>query len=276
MSVKIDWLSFSAPVRYAAPTDEGYAVAIESALVELLGQWLTDALFKAKWELTEHGRQPYKHVWKRADAPVLLFTHPNLNHMTVEFSGQAMDWLRNEGLQDELLAHVSDRVTRLDLAIDIETSISPVQFCDAGYSARFAAKGIYTSDTGETVYVGSQKSDKFARVYRYASPHPRSHLLRVEHVLRRDQAKVVARELSHSTIEVVASSVGSSFAWASPAWSLHDLPTVNLSSVRGDRTNAGTIRWLMTSVAPAFKRLVASGEIPDAEQFVRSYFLGIE
>lgn len=274
MSTKIDWLSFSVPVRYSSPNDEAYAVAIENALSDLLGQWLCDALFAAKWDLTEHGRQPYKHVWWRSDSPLMMFTHPNLNHMTVEASGQACDWLREKDLLDVLLEHVSDRVTRLDVATDIETALSPAAFVDAGCSNRFSARGIYSSDTGQTVYVGSQKSDKFARVYRYAAPHPRSNLLRVEYVLRRDQAKVAARMLSSATIETLASSLGASFAWASPAWTLRSSDAPKITTVRGDRSNSGTIRWLITSVAPAFQRLVREGEIKDAEQFVRSYFLG--
>lgn len=276
MSTKVDWLSWSCPVRYSSPNDEAYAIAIENALCDQLGKWLCDALFSAKWKLQDHGRQPYKHVWKRDDAPIVMFTHPNLNHMTVEASGQGCDWLREQGLFDVLLEHVSDRVTRLDLATDIETCTTPTEFCSSGVSERFTARGIYTSDTGETVYVGSQKSEKFARVYRYAPPHPRSGLLRVEHVCRRDQAKVIARMLSDTPIENVAASLGASFGWQNAAWSLRGLETQSISTVRGERSASGTVRWLITSVAPAFKRMVQQGEIQDAEQFVRSYFLGLD
>lgn len=274
MSTKIDWLSFSVPVRYSSPNDTAYTIAIESALSELLGQWLTDELFGAKWELQEHGRQPYKHVWKRKDSSMLMFTHPNLNHMTVELSGTAMDWLRGKDLEDVLLQKVCARVTRLDVATDIQTKTSPQRFVEAGVSSRFTGRGVFTSASGETVYIGSQKSDRFARVYRYAPPHPRSHLLRIEHVLRRDAAKVYARELSHTNVENVAGLLGQVFEWRHSDWSLHPQSVSPSQLSRGDRASSGTVRWLMTSAAPAFKRLVNSGEIPDAEQFLRSYFLG--
>lgn len=276
MTTKIDWLSFSVPVRYSSPNDEAYAVAIENALCDQLGQWLCDALFAAKWKLAEHGRQPYKHVWKRDDCSLQMFTHPNLNHMTVEASGTACDWLREQDLLDVLITKVYDRTTRIDLATDIETLTNPEEFVSKGHSSRFTSTGIFNSDTGQTVYMGSQKSEKFARVYRYYEPHPRANLLRVEHVFRRDKAKVVARSLCDTSIEIVAASAGKEFDWQHEDWSLRDKETVSLRTVRGERSNSGTIRWLLTSVAPAFKRLVSEGEIADPEQFVRSYFLGLD
>lgn len=274
MTTKIDWFSFSLPVRYSSPNDEAYAIAIENAVCDLLGQWLCDAIFKAKWEIQDYGRQPYKHVWKRADAPIVMFTHPNLNHMTVEASGQGCEWLRENGLMEVLLNNAAHRTTRIDVATDLETDTSPQHFIDGGVSSRFKSGGIFNSDSGQTVYLGSQKSDKFARVYRYAPPHPRSHLLRVEHLLRREQAKVVARAICDTSIEIVAASLGQLFGWQHEDWKLRNHEITSLQTVRGERSNSGTIRWLITSVAPAFKRLVSEGEIHDAEQFVRSYFLG--
>lgn len=273
MTSIVDWLSFTLPVLLEAPTEQAYALAIERAFYDFCGQAVTDVIFGGKWEHVEKGRQPYSDTWKRKDAPIVMFTSKNLRHMTVEFSGQGCEWLRENGYFDELLRCVAERVTRIDVATDIQTEVTPSQFVDAGVSNRFSGRGIYTSQTGETVYVGSQKSERFARVYRYAAPHPRSNLLRVECVSRRDIAKIVAGELVNSSIEDVAARLGKSFAWKHDAWTLRDDETQPLTLVRERRETGGTVRWLMTSVAPAFKRLVADGTIRDAREFVEAVFL---
>lgn len=273
MSSKVDWLSFTLPCLLEAPNDEAYALSIERAFYDHFGLEITDAVFGGKWEHREKGRAPYTDTWERKDAPILMFTSRNLRHLTVEFSGQGCDWLRSNDLLYKVLEGVKERVTRIDIATDFATTVTPEDFVHAGYSNRFTATGIYTSASGQTVYVGSQKSERFARVYRYAPPHPRSNLLRVECVLRRDVAKQSLAFLLCHDEKRLADALGASFEWKHPLWASHADATDTLSLARGERSNANTVRWLITSVAPAFKRLVSEGEIPDAEQFVRQVFL---
>lgn len=252
---------------------EAYAVSIETAYQEAFGVTTTEQIFGGKWTPKPHGRAPYTDGWEKPDCGMTMWASPHLRHMTIEFSGQGCEWLESQGFMDIVLRRIAERVTRIDVATDILTGIAPSQFVGSGVSARFSGRGVYTSQTGETVYVGSQKSERFARVYRYAPPHPRSNLLRVEHVSRRDFAKVVARELVNSSIEVVASMLGKSFGWRDETWTLRNLETNTLSLVRPERAGHNTARWLITSVAPAFKRLVKEGIIPDPEAFVQAYFL---
>jgi hypothetical protein len=273
MSSIVDWLSFTLPMVLDATTDEGYKLSIERAFYDMFGKVTTDTVFAGKWDLRDKGRAPYTDTWERKDAPIVMFTSRQLIHMTVEFSGKGCQWLRDKSLLQTILEGAHTRVTRLDIASDFITPTTPSQFIEAGYSNRFSSQSIITSTSGETVYVGSQKSERFARVYRFAPPHPRCQSLRVEYVLRREQAKLFAKSLLYRPVAAMAGVLGKDFDWQHPAWSLPHETLDTPTNVRGDRSNAGTIRWLMLSVAPAFKRLVKEGEIADPEQFVRSVFL---
>jgi len=129
------------------------------------------------------------------------------------------------------------------------------------------------SDTGETCYIGSKQSERFARVYRYFPPHPRAHLLRVEMVFRRDYAKQVAATLVEHGVSSVAKSAGKVFGWAHPIWDVDSAVEVDISVTSPEKNAGKTVSWLVRSVAPAIQRLIADGTIRDPDAFFRTYFL---
>jgi len=273
MRTHIDWITFTMSMAYADETDDAYANAIAYGFEDMFGKELLEAAFGGNWEKNERSRAPYTDAWTIQNGFITLFASPNLTHCCVEISGQGCEALLSKDLLHKILDLCADRVTRIDVASDIETLIRPEEFVKEVSHERMRTSGHVVSDTGETCYVGSQKSDRYARVYRYNEPHPRAHLLRVEHVFRRDYAKVVAKEISRAGVENVASGAGMAFGWNHPVWDVSPTNEVDLSIVKAEATMGGTVFWLIKSVAPAFKKLVANKIITDPEKFLRDYFL---
>jgi len=273
MRTHIDWLTFTMGLAYADETADAYANAIAYGFEDMFGLELRATVFGGHWQKQERSRAPYTDAWIQPEGGITLFASPNLTHCCVEISGQGCERLISQQLLNKLLTCCAARVTRIDIASDIETEIRPVEFVEKVDHERMRTSGHVVSDTGETCYVGSQKSDRYARVYRYNPPHPRANLLRIEHVFRREYAKVVAQQITQSEIESIAVSAGKAFGWSHPVWDITALSTVDLSVVKAEATMGGTVFWLIKSVAPSFRKLVAKGVITDPEKFLRDYFL---
>lgn len=276
MRTHIDWLSFTFTPQYIDASLEGYHTALEDGLVALFGAGLAVSAFGGKWMLRERSRAPYSDAWNVGTEAVVLFASPNLTHATVEVSGQGCELLIERGLLNEVLTACTDRVTRIDIACDIETDVKPTEFVAKTNHERMRSSGYQRSDTGETCYVGSQKSDRYARCYRYFPPHPRSHLLRIEHVFRRDQAKAVSRACLASGTSAVANAAGEAFGWNHVVWQPGLAESADISVTQAERKMGGTLFWLIKQCAPAFKRLCDDGTIKDPETFLRTYFLAGE
>jgi len=276
MRTHIDWLTFTMAMIYGDNTDEAYANAISTGFIETFGADLVAIVFGGTWAKNERSRAPYTDSWRDEQSGITLFASPNLTHCCVEISGQGCERIISLGKMTDVLNATHARCTRIDVACDIETVVSPEEFAKSVDHDRMRTNGHVVSDTGETFYVGSQKSDRYARVYRYNAPHPRSHLLRIEHVFRREYAKVVAWQIALSDAASIAFSAGKAFGWKHPIWDPTAKEQVDLSIVKAEPTMGGTVFWLIRSVAPAFKRLVAKGIIKDPEAFLQEYFIGYE
>jgi len=278
MRVNIDWLTFSMAMIYPAGLTgeenhaDVYAATIGEAFMRTFGEEITAAAFGGTWMQAERSRAPYQDAWRMGDE-ITVFSSPNLVHMCVEISGGGCEALIEKGLMDAVLSRVHERVTRIDIACDIETKTTPPEFVAAVTGKRMQASGYQKSSRGETCYVGSQKSDRYARVYRYAKPHPRSHLLRVEHVFRKDYAKATAKACMGGDLEDVAASSAKAFQWGHTDWNTGEAVAASLSPVKHERGGGGTVHWLVTSAASAFKKLVADGTIKDPQAFLETYFL---
>jgi len=279
MRTHIDWLTFTMTPRYEAGYPEGatqadmYAQAIEGAFRATFGDSLVADAFGGEWEKNARSRAPYTDAWKSKDGGITLFASETLSHCCIEISGQGCETLISKGLLGKVLHCVQSRVTRIDIACDIETDCRPQEFVGVTTHERMRASGYQTSETGETCYVGSQKSDRYARVYRYNDPHPRSHLLRIEHVFRREYAKVVAEKCAENNIDAIAVASGRAFGWAHAEWQPEKMDDASIQISHDRREQGNTVFWLVNSVAPAFKRLCANGSIRDPEEFLRDYFL---
>lgn len=273
MRKHIDWITFTLPMFGVTESPDDYAAAVEHAFISTFGETLVSAAFGGEWSRKEFSRAPYADAWSKDAGNVTLFANPVLTHCCVEISGQGCENLIAAGLLEKVLQRVTDRLTRIDVAIDIETSTQPAEFVAVTKHAKMRSSGYQKSASGETCYVGSKDSERYARVYRYYEPHPRAHLLRVEHVFRREHAKVVARAILDSGMDNVAVAAGEAFGWRHSDWNTEEAEFIDLSVVKSETAAGGTVFWLLKQVAPAFKRLVDDGTIVDPEEFLRRYFL---
>jgi DNA relaxase NicK len=273
MRTHIDWVSFTIPMVYDTEDGDNYARAIHAGFLYLFAGDLVASVFGGAWRTGEKSRAPYKDVWVDRENGLSLFGSPNLTHATVEISGQGCERLIATGQMEQVLAGCAERITRIDVACDIETETMPLDFVAQRDHERMRSNGMMNSDTGETCYIGSKQSERFARVYRYFPPHPRSHLLRVEHVFRRDYAKQVARSILENDLSSVANAAGKAFGWVHPIWNVGDALEVDISITSPERNAGKTVSWLVRSVAPAVQRLIRDGTIRDPQAFFRTYFL---
>lgn len=272
MRTHIDWLTFTIPMVYGTGEGDNYALAIQNGLLDIFQDDLVRDVFSGEWSRQERSRAPYKDTWMDAESGISLYASPNLTHATIEISGQGCERLIANGTVTRVLERCASRITRIDVATDIETSTLPSEFVSITSHERMRASGFQHSVTGETNYVGSKKSDRYARVYRYFPPHPRSHLLRIEHVFRREYAKVVAQSLLDNSLESVAAAAGKAFGWSHVDWQPGMAEHADISIVAAERGTSSTVTWLVRSVAPAIKRLIKNGTIRNADAFFEQYF----
>jgi len=275
MRTHIDWLTFTLTLIYEGEGVEAYAGAIRNGFVDAFGAVLADRVFAGDWQAKERSRAPYQDAYADSELGVSLFASPTLTHFCVEISGQGCERLIELGAMNEVLTAIHERCTRIDIACDIETDVRPTEFVACLTHDRMRASGYQKSSTGETCYVGSQKSDRYARVYRYNAPHPRSHLLRVEHVFRRENAKSVALQCGSSDMEDIAIAAGKAFGWSNSVWVTDNDNGLDISATRERGRTGGTVYWLVNQCAPAFKKLVQTGAIRNPEEFLQTYFMNL-
>jgi len=273
MRTHVDWLTFTIPMVYDSDRGDDYALAIQAGLLVLFSDDLVASVFGGAWKHETRSRAPYKDTWMDAESGISVYASPNLAHATVEISGQGCEKLIASGSIVGILRGCHERITRIDVATDIETGTIPSEFVFFLSHERMRASGYQKSITGETCYVGSKKSDRYARVYRYFEPHPRANLLRIEHVFRRAYAKVVAKSLLDTSLESVAAAAGKAFGWGHVDWKPEEAEHADISIVAPERAAGSTVTWLVRSVAPAIKRLISDGTIKDAQAFFDAYFL---
>jgi len=212
----------------------------------------------APW--TEGGaRGHYRQSSRSNSSYMTIWYGGKANHVLIELPGTSCQAARDHGLLDPIISCTADRCTRIDIAVDIPDACTPAEFVGAGYNQRFQAHASIVSPDGSTEYVGSMKSERFARVYRYAAPHPRAGLLRVEHVFRSDYGKTVARHLGDTVVEQVAAECGNTFGWLSSYWQPEHITDAKIHSLRADRHQPGRVRWLVGVCIPALAKAHKEG-----------------
>lgn len=190
--------------------------------------------------------------------------------LTIEHTGQGCELLRQEELLDEIISLTHDRATRLDIALDLHDdtyTLTPEAIANSARKPRVKARGYQQSETGTTVYLGSQKSERFARVYRYNKPHPRADALRVEYVFKKQYAKETAKLLATGdTPETICERQQAYYDFEHPRMQTDSIRNA-VKIAREARTASKTVMWLYSTVAPSLARLAADGDI-DLEHFI--------
>ena len=139
----------------------------------------------------------------------------------------------------------------------------PITFAEARSNKRHKSHETSVTTTGTTYYVGSRRSDRYCRVYRYAEPHPRSDRLRVECVYRGHQAIALARTWLEVGNEETAARAGNQYGWEHPDWEPHSEETIK--AWRPDRKTHNRMHWYKSQCVPAIRALVNTGHLPPGE-----------
>lgn len=275
----LDWAAFTIPIDC---TDEEPLPAAFKARVEKSVDNLTRLLPTILKYSTENltvttSQRPYRTAYTCPVMGWIINCDTKRKEALIVFNGTACSQVRRleEKAQHELLLAVSETGTRLDLATDVETLMDLREIEVSGWTERISSTSFITSGTGDTLYVGSRKSEAFARIYRYRKPHPRAHLMRIEHELKKDRARAVALLAAKHGIDAAQISVAAKFDYKHPA--LQDVFSGHAYKIETEahkRDKAKTEIWLMTQCAPAFQRLVKDGVIADPRAWVDKYLLG--
>ena len=267
MDAKIDYLSFTCmtDVRHV----EGQGEQRNAVMAALWGKHPVFMEWASTLSGWENGGARAHYALSEFNARTFCAVRfgGSANHILVELPGTACQSLRDADLLTALITEVSERLTRLDVAVDIPHGCSPAEFVRAGYNERFKSHAELVSESGETEYVGSMKSERFARIYRYSAPHPRANTLRVEFVLRSDFAKAAAAHLLEASLVSLAALLGNTFGWVSEEWQPETTTEGRLRATRADRHEPGRVRWLYNVVIPAIIKASKEGLI-DLPEFL--------
>lgn len=258
----IDWMTFSVPCA----SDIGFESALPNEVADDVIRFIPELeLGKDVIEIRGAGIHP-RGIHNGRGTHVSFGGNTNYH---ISLSGQACEEIRKTGKMAEILSKYQSFFSRIDVAVDVHTNRMPAEFV-ANFigDSRFKSKIVFDTPTGQTYYIGSLKSDRYMRVYRYSPPHPRSDYLRVEFINRRHYALLIARLLCESEINNVAQSLIDCYGI--------DLDvngqSLDISYPNFGSTDQKTLWWLCKQVAPAIRRLVKSGVIADLDTFVEMYF----
>jgi len=261
MDAKVDYLSFSIleDMRGQNGNIPGGS-EIRDLLVQRVPLFGTDFIDLTQWEIGS-ARGHYAYSVFSPDSYAAVRWGGSANHVLVEMPGTACQVARDAGFLVGLVASIAERCTRLDIAVDIPDGGTPTNFVAYGYNERFVSHASIISSEGSTEYVGSMKSERYARIYLYNSPHPRAGILRVEHVLRSSYAKSAAELLATGGLAQLASMCGNTWGWRSPEWTPDTATEGKLRAGRADRHSPGRVRWIHQVVCPALVKAHKEGLI---------------
>jgi DNA relaxase NicK len=270
MLSKIDYVSFTAPCRMPfEPEDLDNAKNALLVLVDFLGARWKPIIEAHTWESYKAKGFYHTRIFDAETKISVSFGNVN-SHIYVDVGGQALDHIRAIGFYEDFIQKVATRTSRVDFAVDFEVEVGVQEFIVNRQKGRFKAGGNIFSEDGETAYVGSWKAERFARVYRYHDPHPRSKMLRAEVVLRATYAKqAMALVLSDGELQATLAA-HEPFGWQHQIWQPTEAVTSKIVSKRHDKEGASTVRWLNGDVAACIVRLHGE-DLIDAYEWFEKY-----
>lgn len=267
MDIKIDWLSFTVPLT------SGTGSRTEDTrdfLLKVVNQF-TDNLLT----LVVDWRSPEILQGKGFYASLIIdkatgarFSWGDINsHVFIELTGVACDAMRTAGILHLLLPIVAKRASRVDISGDTETELQPEHVIGSFYRDNDMTYSLINTDDGQTVYIGSRKSEKFLRVYRYREPHPRAALLRIEFELKGDRAKQTIDEImSNGTVQTFQK-FSNGYKWDTDALFDDAWTEGKLKARKYDREPGGSLIWILEQVKPALIKAHRDGLIDITEFF---------
>ena len=245
-----DWLSFSIDVYQMDPPQKRREV--KGAVMQMPGITVSDNPLK-------HSRAPYNQCIRLVPNGRLYYsTEPGIKHAVIEIEGKGCQAMEEAGTFKDLVKWVLadenvKNVTRFDMAVDFDTDTMPREFIK-DRTGRHKTVTAMDSETGSSRYVGSRKSSRYVRVYRWAEPHERAHLLRIEYVFSKPDAEGPLRRYISEEPSKFAGACGDIYGWTHPDWDLSSQEKIK--AWRPERANANQLAWLRKQVMPALKSLV--------------------
>lgn len=258
MAHKIDWISLTLPLDSIVSRDfDRDLPALRPGVHDLyphVSDWISSFP-----DLTERGgNRIFDRGYHSSAGGFSIFQRAGRPFSLIEFTGKGVDELRSAGVLKNIVKQYHERFTRLDMAVDFETDVTPRAFATCRRGKRFEHYNDIHSETGDTYYVGSQNSERFCRVYRYNEPHPRSHLLRVEFVMKSEFAKNFGYMLTQKKVSPLVDSLMQTFGFEHPLAQRSET-TKKIRSVPRAGGKGGTERWLFSQVLPACEKLIREG-----------------
>lgn len=255
---KIDWLSICLPLKSIVSTNFDTGRREMSGGCRELFPHISDWLMTYPDWKEGGGNRIFNRTILSSTGGFHIFWKDTLPFSLIEIEGTGIQNLRSLDLLKRIIKLYAPYLTRIDIATDWETSIPPREFHEKRDPTRFASHSEITSDTGETCYVGSKESDRYARTYRYSDPHPRSKFLRCEFVLRKNNAKAFASALQSHRLSELTAKLFRTFGYCHPLIGEHQASSGLLAAPRNG-SMGNTERWLFRQVLPAVKKLVDNG-----------------
>lgn len=71
----------------------------------------------------------------------------------------------------------------------------------------------------------------------------------------------------------VIPALGKRFGWRHNSWGAAPAEELKLPAMSPSKQTAGTIRWLITAVGPALRRLESEGQVEDIRAWIDEYLL---
>jgi len=250
----IDWLTFT--VRRPAPSG---VTAVEDEILVKADEETNGMFFNVIESIGYTPRPAPSHKpYSQAGSPskgIVFMWSDKRGEASIEIQGSAC---RHHPPQiTELARQAQHRITRIDLCADFETHLQPIY---ATSNATAESRQTITSPSGDTVYLGSSTSERYARIYRYAPPHERSKFLRVEIVYRREYAQTIANLLKTESVEsIIKAEIDRMNLHADLYHAITEQPAEYKVTRRGVKTDEKKVLWLAKQVKPSLKSLLSEG-----------------
>lgn len=270
-NVAVDWFSFTIPL----PNNE---MSIENTL-QHVNRWV-GATFTPETRdnllldsmSPRDGRRPYQFGGQTPSQDMFLW-YGGQNNVLIEITGNGCKRLADSknikvygDSLNEIISTTHHRATRLDIAIDIETKLRPGDFVSQGYNPRIKTRVGYESATGETIYIGSKRADRYCRVYRYdTKTHAREGLLRIELVSKRKHAKMQSKFLRYYGVSHVAQMALNYFDFKSSYTPTIEALREKFPSIARETSMSKRRTWLEKQVIPAIQKMLINGEVTELE-----------
>jgi hypothetical protein len=248
---KLDWFAFTFPITLLGEKDNEFTLShILFAFHGHSAQRFLGVVTNGLWEWGSAAGF-YNNRITCPDTGLSISWKAGNPFAICELSGTACDAVTRFMDVATLAQSARGRATRIDLAVDIETTVSPKEFVARRSAPAFQSTGCMHTPTGDTEYVGSRKGARMARVYRYNSPHPRSHLLRVEGEYKQGAARMICDHLVGSSLREVCLRSHLPFGWSHPIWDTEGAEVSKIPARKYDSDGAETLRWLLGVALPS-------------------------